>query len=244
VEHFVTVKSEPKEAFLYQPPDDVTRERYKNIFSITEPLPPRPLKVIFDKFFAILVLTLASPVIFGLYLANLIEGFLIPENKGPFIFYYYAVSGGKLFKKYKIRLIKTKYIDQEAAKRGEWHAFLAEWTKDSRTHVGRFVKKFYLDELPQFYCVLKGDMSIVGPRPLAAHHYERDLQQGNITRKLLKGGIVGAGHVLKGKPEMGNAAVEYDYIEQYLGLSQFGLLFLDIKILWKAVFVLLEGKGL
>jgi len=240
----VTAISEPKEAFLYQPPDDITKERYKNIFALSRPLPSRPLKVAFDKAFAVTVLTIASPVIAGLYLANLIEGLLIPENKGPFIFYYNAISGGKLFKKYKIRLIKTKYIDQEGAKRGDWHAYSAEWTPDSRTYVGRFVKKFYLDELPQFYCVLKGDMSIVGPRPLAVHHYERDLKQGNVTRKLLKGGIVGAGHVLKGKPEMGNAAVEYDYIEKYLSLSQPALLLMDMKILWKAVLVLFEGKGL
>ncbi len=240
----MTAISEPKEAFLYQPPDDITKERYKNIFALSRPLPSRPLKVAFDKAFAVTVLTIASPVIAGLYLANLIEGLLIPENKGPFIFYYNAISGGKLFKKYKIRLIKTKYIDQEGAKRGDWHAYSAEWTPDSRTYVGRFVKKFYLDELPQFYCVLKGDMSIVGPRPLAVHHYERDLKQGNVTRKLLKGGIVGAGHVLKGKPEMGNAAVEYDYIEKYLSLSQPALLLMDMKILWKAVLVLFEGKGL
>ena len=240
----VTTPSEPKEAFHYLPPDNATRERYKNIFALTRPLPDRPLKVAFDKIFSATVLVVASPILGGLYLANLIEGWLIPENKGPFIFYYNAVSAGKIFKKYKIRLIKTKYIDQEGARRGDWHAYSAEWTPESRTYVGRFVKKFYLDELPQFYCVLKGDMSIVGPRPLAVHHYERDLNQGNVTRKLLKGGIVGAGHVLKGRPEMGQAAFEYDYIEKYLTLSQPALLALDIKILFKALRVLFEGKGL
>jgi len=92
-----------------------------------------------------------------------------------------AVSAGKVFQKYKIRLIKEKYIDQEGAKRGDWLAYSAEWTPDSRTHVGQFAKKFYLDELPQFYSVLRGDMSIVGPRPLAVLHYERDRQQGNVA---------------------------------------------------------------
>lgn len=41
-----------------------------------------------------------------------------------------------------------KYIEPEGAKRYDWIAYSAEWTPDSRTYVGQFVKKFYLDELP------------------------------------------------------------------------------------------------
>ena len=122
---------------------------------------------------------------------------MIPENKGPMLFYYWGVSNGKKFKKWKLRLIKTKYIDPEGAMRHDWAAFSAEWSSESRTAVGAFAKNWYLDELAQFWSVLIGDMSIVGPRPLSVMHYERDKAQGNVTRSILKGGLLGLGHINK-----------------------------------------------
>jgi lipopolysaccharide/colanic/teichoic acid biosynthesis glycosyltransferase len=167
----MTATSEPKEAFPYKPPTEEIRQKYRYIFELTKPLPPRFFKAVFDKFVSLVMLLVSAPILLLLKLAFLIEGWLIPENKGPFFFYYNAVSAGQIIPKYKIRLIKTKYIEPEGAKRHDWIAYSAEWTPDSQTYVGQFAKKFYLDELPQFYSVLKGDMSIVGPRPLSVLHY-------------------------------------------------------------------------
>lgn len=235
---------EPKEAFPYRPPTDTIKEKYPHIFALKQPLQNRPLKIIFDKLIATILLVLVSPILLTLKIAYLVEGWLIPENKGPLFFSYNAVSAGKIFPKYKIRLIKVKYIDQEGAKRGDWHAFSAEWTPDSRTHVGHVVKKFYLDELPQFYNILRGHMSVIGPRPLAVHHYERDRQQGNVTRFLIKGGLLGLGHINKGTPEMGNPVYEYEYIDKYLNYSALRLLWLDLVIIARGIKVILQGKGL
>ena len=234
---------EPREAFPYKPPTDEIRRKYPHIFQFNTSLPIRLLKTFFDKVVAIFLLLLSIPILFLLKLAFLIEGWLIPENSGPMFFYYHAVSAGQVFPKYKIRLIKTRYIEPEGAKRGDWIAYSAEWSPNSRTHVGQFVKKFYLDELPQFYSILKGDMSIVGPRPLAIIHYERDLAQGNVTRKLLKGGLLGMGHINKGTLEMGNPQYEYEYVDEYLKRSSFGLLCLDLWIIWRGILVITKGGG-
>jgi lipopolysaccharide/colanic/teichoic acid biosynthesis glycosyltransferase len=236
--------SEPKEAFPYKPPSMEIKDKYQHIFSLKKPLDDKLPKLIFDKVVATLALLLSSPILLFLRMAYLVEGWLIPENQGPMFFSYNAVSAGRIFPKYKIRLIKTSFIDQEGAARGDWHAYAAEWSPKSRTYVGRFVKKFYLDELPQFYSVLRGDMSIVGPRPLAVHHYQRDLEQGNVTRFLIKGGLLGLGHVMKGTPEMGNPVYEYEYIDQYMKLSPLGLLWLDLKIIGRGIKVIFQGKGL
>jgi len=234
---------EPTEAFPYSPPTDHIKERYSHIFELGEELPLRFFKTLFDKLMALSFLLLSLPILLLLKIGYVIEGILIPENKGPMLFYYWGVSGGKKMKKWKLRLIKTQYIEPEGAARHDWIAFSAEWTPDSRTYVGAFAKKWYLDELPQFWSVLIGDMSIVGPRPLAVLHYERDKAQGNVTRSLLKGGLLGLGHINKGTEEMGNSVYEYEYVDEYLKRSSFGLLRLDLWIIWKGVIVILKGGG-
>jgi lipopolysaccharide/colanic/teichoic acid biosynthesis glycosyltransferase len=236
--------TEPKEAFPYKPPTDDIKKTYRHLFELDAPLPVRLPKLIFDKLVAGSLLLAASPILALLKLGYLIEGWILPENKGPLFFYYNAVSAGQVFRKYKIRIIKVKYIDLEGAKRGDWQAYSAEWTPESRTVLGRFVKSFYLDEIPQFYSVLRGDMSIVGPRPLSVLHYERDRAQGNVTRSLIKGGLLGLGHIHKGTAEMGNPIYEYRYVDQYLKLSPMRLLWLDLTIIAKGIGVIVKGKGL
>ena len=239
----VATIGEPLEAFPYTPPTDEIKAEYAHIFALKEDLPPRISKILFDKVVAFILLSISLPILMILKIAYVVEGILIPENRGPLLFYYWGVSGGKKMKKLKIRLIKTKYIEPEGAARHDWIAFSAEWTPDSRTHVGAFAKKWYLDELPQFWSVLIGDMSIVGPRPLSVLHYERDKAQGNVTRSLLKGGLLGLGHINKGTSEMGNSLYEYQYIDEYLNRSSFGLLRLDLWIIWKGAIVILKGGG-
>jgi lipopolysaccharide/colanic/teichoic acid biosynthesis glycosyltransferase len=234
---------EPVEAFPYKPPTKYIKNKYKNAFLIKKALPSNLLKVTFDKLISLILVFISLPILFLLKIAYVIEGILFPENKGPMFFYYNAISAGKVVRKYKIRLIKTKYIDPVGAKRGDWIAYSAEWTSKSRTYVGQFVKKFYLDELPQFWSVLKGDMSLVGPRSISVLHYERDLAQGNVTRKLLKGGLLGLGHINKGTSEMGNPIYEYEYLDQYLKRSSFSLLCLDLWIIWKGIQVIFKGGG-
>ena len=234
---------EPPGAFPYKPPSKKILKKYKHIFLIKKTLPSCFLKIAFDRLISFVLVLVSLPILFLLKLTFVLEGLLISENKGPMFFYYNAVSAGKVVRKYKIRVIKTKYIDPVGAKRGDWIAYSAEWTNDSRTYVGQFVKKFYLDELPQFWSVLIGDMSLVGPRSISILHYERDLAQGNVTRKLLKGGLLGLGHINKGTSEMGNPIYEYEYLDQYLKRSSFSLLCLDLWIIWKGIQVIFKGGG-
>tara|TARA_B100001248_G_C27349982_1_gene440822 strand:+ start:220 stop:939 length:720 start_codon:yes stop_codon:yes gene_type:complete len=236
-------KTLDKKTFPYLPPDDFILNNFSHIFKLKKPLNENLYKRIFDFIISFLLLLFSFPILLLLKVSYMIEGLFIPENRGNLFFYYWAISKGKKIKKWKIRLIKNKFIDQNLAKNGDWHAYLNEWNPKSRTITGSFVKKFYLDELPQFYSVLIGEMSLVGPRPLAVHHYERDLFQGNVCRKLLKGGLLGLGHIKKGTKEMGNPIYEYEYLDKYLKLSTFELFKFDLSIIIKGIKLILKGGG-
>ena len=236
--------SEPKEAFPYLPPSEEIKIQYANLFQLdSSHIRQRIGKLLFDKAFSSIIIVLVSPIIALLKLAYILEGVFVSENKGPLFYFYYAMSGGKKIKKYKFRIIKCKCIDFNYESNHDWRAYAKEWDPSCRTFVGAIVKKFYLDEIPQFFSVIKGDMSLVGPRPLSVLHYERDLKQGNVVRKLLKGGILGYGHIKKGTSEMGDPKFEYEYLSAYLTYSTFRLLIFDLKIIVKGVRLMIKGGG-
>lgn len=96
------------------------------------------------------------------------------ENRGPIFFIQERVGRDKkIFKIYKFRTMYTdqdkrlaKYLNSNHSARKEWEDYRKLKTFDPRiTKVGKFLRKFSLDEIPQILNVLKGDMSLVGPRP-------------------------------------------------------------------------------
>lgn len=240
----IHANDEPEEAFPYLPPSAGLREAYADIFALAKPIPHRFDKWVFDKVISAAVLSLAAPILGLIWCAYKLEGLIDSSSRGPVFYYYWSVSAGQKIKKFKIRAIKVQYIDPDLAKQHDWRANKGEWNVDQRTRVGHLAKSYYLDELPQFWSVLIGDMSIVGPRPLAVHHYERDLAQGNVARKLLRGGILGFGHIRKGTEQMGDPRFEYEYIHENLSRGLFGIWALDLYILYKGLKVVIAGKGL
>jgi len=145
------------------------------------------------------------------------------DSPGPAIFSQQRVGeNGRLFCMYKFRTMCAGAEAQEPhlGFDGQGHA-IYKWPKDLRiTRVGQWLRRTSLDELPQFFNVLRGQMSVVGPRPERPVFVERFRRTvpGYMLRHKVKSGITGWAqvHGLRGNTSL-EKRIQYDlhYIEQW-----------------------------
>lgn len=148
------------------------------------------------------------------------------DSKGPVLFKQdRRTKNGRIFKMYKFR---SMVVNAESMGAG-----LFNYKDDPRvTKVGRFLRDSSIDELPQLFNVLKGDISIVGPRPSVTYElgeYET-LNRKYKKRFSMKGGITGLAQV-KGRNENSwDEKVTFD--NQYIDRFKKEGIWLDLKIIW------------
>ena len=107
---------EPLQAFPYKPPTAQIRQKYAYIFQLHGPLPSRFFKALFDKVMAVFLLVLSASILFLLKFAFLIEGWLIPENKGPMFFFTMPLVLARLCLTIKFALLKPNILNLKALK--------------------------------------------------------------------------------------------------------------------------------
>lgn len=196
-----------------------------------EKIENRILKRLFDVVFSIFVF-----IFFLSWLFPILIIFIKITSKGP-IFFVQKRSGknGVVFKCYKFR---TMYLNSKSDE-------IAANKNDIRiTSFGKFLRRSNLDELPQFFNVLKGEMSVIGPRPHMLKHSEefgKIIDQYNV-RHFLNPGISGWAQINGYRGDLsGNKMqkrVEYDlwYMENWSFL-------LDIRIILKTLWITLKGDN-
>lgn len=177
-------------------------------------------------------------LIIGIFVAIAIK----LDSPGPVIFSQNRVGkNGRHFKMYKFR---SMYIDAEERKKelqqqNEMQGAMFKITNDPRiTRVGRFIRKYSIDELPQFFNVLKGDMSLVGTRPPTVEEVQKYKTEQK-RRLSVTPGMTGLWQT-SGRSEI------YDFDEivkldlEYIDKWSIGM---DIKLLVKTIVVCVRGDG-
>ena len=167
---------------------------------------------------------------------------ILIESPGPIFFSQVRIGkNGRRFRIYKFR---SMYMDAEKRKQelmvhNEMNGFMFKMKDDPRvTKVGKILRKTSLDEFPQFFNVLKGDMSLVGTRPPTEAEFIQ--YEGRHKRRLaLKAGVTGLWQV-SGRSEINDfedvVKMDLEYIDNWS-------LKMDVKILLKTIGVVLFGRG-
>lgn len=182
----------------------------------------------------------------GLLITAVLSIFVIPaiklDSPGPVFFAQNRVGkNGRIFKMYKFR---SMYVDAEERKKelmaqNQMEGLMFKMDNDPRiTKVGAFIRKTSIDELPQFWNVLKGDMSLVGTRPPTVDEYEQ-YELLHKRRLSIKPGITGLWQV-SGRSAITDfeevLALDTKYIMEWSIVN-------DIKLLLKTIVVVLRRKG-
>lgn len=205
-------------------------------------------KRIFDVIGSILLIIITSPLMLGAAIA------IRAETKGPIIFKNERVGKrGEKFMAYKFRSMDPKYsiggqfknqkealeFEQKLIKeRGIKQGPVYKIADDPRiTRVGKFIRKYSIDELPQFFNVLKGDMSLVGPRPHQPREVE-NYRKEHLQIFFIRPGITGLAQI-SGRSDLEfdeEAKLDIYYIENWSP-------WLDTWILLKTPFAVLQRRG-
>lgn len=196
--------------------------------------PQQVLKQAFDRVAAGILLVLLAPLVLSLAVAIRLG------DKGPALFAQTRVGkDGKPFKLYKFRTMVVGAERRSLELRAiESDGVLFKMRRDPRiTRMGAWLRRYSLDELPELINVLRGEMSLVGPRPPLPDEVER--YTGHVRRRLaVKPGLTGLWQV-NGRSDLSwDEAVRLDlrYVENW----SFPL---DLQILWKTISVVFKGSG-
>ena len=146
-------------------------------------------KWVLDKSTSVALLVLLSPVFAFLFVAMGLEMLVRPRDRGPWLYRERRISRGREFELLKFRTLRRDVL---ARIDSESHARMHEGDEGNLTWAGRrLLKPWYLDELPQIWNVLRGDMSLVGPRPWPPSMVANQVAEGLTYRNEFVAGWTG-----------------------------------------------------
>lgn len=186
----------------------------------------------FDLFAGALLMAAALPAMLAIALALSLR-----YRCNPIFTQVRMGRGGKCFVIYKFRTMFSPPSHDHTG-----HTLPCEPTL---TPLGRFLRNTSLDELPQFFNVLKGDMSLVGPRPVADYHHARYAAQieNFETRLAMRPGITGLVQVTSLRYDTHDLQRIRERLRCDLYYIRHWSMWLDIKIMWKTMLIIVHPRS-
>lgn len=220
---------------------------YVNLYKKLQP------KYFLERISACFLLFMLLPLIFLGILAIKLDSLFNPKNSGSIFYTEQRVSAGKIFK-----IIKFRTVTQEALR---WIRKDLEnrsiTASGPQTKAGKVILNWYLDELPQLFNIIKGDMSFIGPRPHIKKQYQQEIRSGLIYRGFIKAGFFGVPQACKRHPQYRGLlekmakthkpniellnTLDGLYIKKCLTLPLWKLFFFDFWVFSHCVVVILRG---
>lgn len=200
-------------------------------------------KRVLDESIALALLVALSPVFAFLFVAVGLDMASRREDRGPWLYRERRISRGREFDLLKFRTLRR---DALAGMGGESHVRLLEADESNLTWAGRrILKPWYLDELPQLWNVIRGDMSLVGPRPWPPSMVATQVAQGLTYRDEFVAGWTGPAQVQKGVTETaGYTELDRAYVDLCRRGPALRIMREDVRLLWRTALVMARGEGL
>jgi lipopolysaccharide/colanic/teichoic acid biosynthesis glycosyltransferase len=202
------------------------------------------LKWFTDKCISLTLLALFSPIFTIVLLGMGISMLLRPQDRGLLFYRERRISKGREFDVLKFRVLREDVLAR--MHRENKHARLYEKDTSNLTWAGHYlIKKWYLDELPQLWNILKGDMSLVGPRPWPVHMVQAQVARGVTYRNHIHAGWTGPAQLQKGQPTGGRSEqLDQEYLHRCQTWPSWRLLRYDLGVLYETLQVMVQGQGL
>ena len=203
----------------------------------------RPAKRIVDVCFSSIILLLGSPFIVLILILIKSEQIYRGRPGDPLFYTEVRMSYGQKFNLYKFNIFKYEKILEEKEKGHFIHTKKFE-KNNGVIKIGWLLKQIYMDELPQFYSVLKGELSIIGPRPVNLEVYKTLMDNGVTDKNRVPGGITGSYQSHKETVGASANKLDKEYADCYEGYSAAEILLLDLKIVIRTIKVILLARGI
>ena len=193
-----------------------------------------------DRAIALTLLVVLAPILLLSFAMVAVGALLRPADRGALLYREPRISRGRPFDLIKMRVLKKDVIAT-----GKGHVRPLEDDRANLTWAGRRLKGWYLDELPQLWNVLRGDMSLVGPRPWPPAMVAEQVERGRDYRLRVQAGWTGPAQVTKGAPEpVVYEELDLEYVEALRTLPGWRLVLYDLALLAESVRTVARGEGL